>query len=140
MTWETQLGRLPDAELGTTGCQHAECRVVVAPYLARTEWLALTAVPAPHASPKLIRYCCNHAAAFAHRLALPFPPGLWKAGKLGKPPLVFDVPEGTPLETCSSCRDSIRWIVTRNGARMPVNLDRTSHFTTCPNADAHRLR
>lgn len=140
MTWETQLGRLPDAELGHTGCQHGGCVVVHAPYLARTEWLALAPVPAPHASPKLIRYCTNHAAAFAHRVGLPFPPGHWKAGKLGKPPLVFEIPEGTPAATCGSCRAIIRWIVTPKGARMPVDLDGVSHFVTCVHADAHRRR
>lgn len=59
------------------------------------------------------------------------------------------------LSNCRSCGASIRWIKTHAGKNMPLNaaaqtfwLERdgdwftekgqTSHFATCPNADAHR--
>ncbi len=141
MSWETQLGRLPDAEANDgVRCGVPDCKVQLAPYLARSEWCAMTEPPVE--SPRLRRMCCNHAAQFAANChpPLPFPPGLWKDGKLGKHPIVFPIPEGTPAATCSSCRDTIRWIVTAAGKRMPVNLDGTSHFTTCEFADQHRKR
>jgi hypothetical protein len=65
---------------------------------------------------------------------------MWKGDDIGRAPQVFTIPPGTPAATCASCRDTIRWIVTDNGKRMPVNLDGTSHFVTCPNADQHRRR
>ncbi len=43
-----------------------------------------------------------------------------------------------PPSGCSSCMETIYWIVTKNGKRAPYNPDGTSHFATCPNADAHR--
>jgi hypothetical protein len=137
MSWETQIGRLPEAEMEPHLCQGADCKIVHAPYLARTEWLSM-GVPPPAQSPRFGRFCVNCAAKLAGALKLPFPPGYWKAGKLGRPPLVFEIPEGTPMATCESCRDNVRWIVTRNGKRMPCNEDGTSHFTTCPNAAQHR--
>jgi hypothetical protein len=67
------------------------------------------------------------------------------------------------LGSCRSCDAPIEWAVTNNGRRIPLDVapgdrpnividagvayavppgkgDRTSHFVTCPNADAHRRR
>lgn len=94
----------------------------------------------PASSPRFRRFCVNHAAAFAALTKLPFPPGYWKEGKLSKPPQVFEIPEGTPMATCSSCRANVRWITTANGKKMPCDDDGVSHFVTCPNRDQHRKR
>lgn len=55
------------------------------------------------------------------------------------------------LKTCSSCGAAIRWVLTNNGRRMPVDAAtwqegderylperHISHFASCPNADKHR--
>lgn len=42
--------------------------------------------------------------------------------------------------TCRSCGAVIAWVKTKNGKSAPMNLDGTSHFATCPNADAWRKR
>jgi hypothetical protein len=55
-----------------------------------------------------------------------------------RPPLRFDVPDGTPARSCRSCGADIWWIVTAAGKKMPVDADGTSHFATCPNAAQHR--
>lgn len=140
--WHTRIGRLTDTAISEDPkpCEELECPITGTPYLARTDWIGEGPAPSSHPSPRFRRFCAKHAAAFAHLYKLPFPPGMWKGDEIGKPPKVFVIPEGTPAATCSSCRELIRWIVTDNGARMPVNVDGTSHFATCPNADAHRRR
>ncbi len=140
--WHTIMGRLADSVIAEDRkhCEHPDCRIEGAPYLARTDWIGAGPVPSSHESPRFRRFCAKHAAAFAHSYGLPFPPGMWKGDTIGKPPQVFEIPEGTPAATCASCRELIRWIVTANDRRMPVNLDGTSHFVSCPNANAHRRR
>lgn len=42
---------------------------------------------------------------------------------------------------CSSCPQMIVWVKTRSGSSMPVDVGTdVSHFSTCPNADAHRKK
>lgn len=42
---------------------------------------------------------------------------------------------------CRSCCTTIRWAIHETTSkRMPVNPDGTSHFATCPQADAWRKR
>lgn len=48
--------------------------------------------------------------------------------------------EGRPVENCRACRACIVFVRTTSGALMPVNLDGTTHFATCPAADAFRRR
>lgn len=55
-----------------------------------------------------------------------------------KQPVLFTIPAGTPMRACRSCNDPIAWIVTASGKKMPCNPDGTSHFSTCPDAAAHR--
>ncbi len=140
--WHTRMGRLTDQAQADDPkkCEHAECPIQSAPYLARTDWVGAGPVPSSHTSPRFRRFCAKHAAAFAFTFKLTFPPGMWKGDEIGKAPQVFTVPEGTPMASCGSCRENVRWIETANGKRMPVNLDGTSHFTTCVNADQHRKR
>jgi len=54
--------------------------------------------------------------------------------------LKFDIPPNTPARNCRGCGAIIYWIVTRNGKRMPVNPDGTSHFSTCPEAGKFRKK
>lgn len=47
--------------------------------------------------------------------------------------------------TCGSigrpgCGAMIYWAVSKNGARLPLNPDGTSHFATCPNAREFRVK
>lgn len=53
-------------------------------------------------------------------------------------PLTFPIPVGTPEKACRSCGGRMFWIVTASGRKMPLNPDGTSHFASCPDADAHR--
>lgn len=130
--WKPRLGRVDAEEAGRCRCSRIEHE---AGYRARWE-------RGDERHEQLL--CVARAAAWADaaRAAgadVPFPPGRWRDDDtVGRPPQVFPIPEGTPMATCSSCRAPIRWIVTEAGRRMPVNLDGTSHFVTCPNADAHR--
>lgn len=39
---------------------------------------------------------------------------------------------------CRSCSALICWVRTPHGKRMPIDPDGTSHFATCPQADAWR--
>jgi hypothetical protein len=41
-----------------------------------------------------------------------------------------------PLKKCNGCGASIRWEITNNGARTPVNPDGTSHWGTCPGSQS----
>lgn len=132
--WTYALGRLPE-HMATAGCQHknaegvSDCRIDSAPYRV---------VASRRDDHREGRLCAKHAAALAHTHGLAFPPGLWKGDTIGRAPQVFHVEPGTPMATCGSCRENIRWTVTDGGKRMPVNLDGSSHFSTCPNANAHR--
>lgn len=137
-SWHTRIGRLSDRLLqdDPRRCEHPDCPVVIAPYLARTDWIGEG--PAPTASPRFGRFCVNHASALAYQYHLTLQ--TWQDGEVSRPPRLFEIPPGTPIATCRSCRENIRWIVTGNGRRMPVNLDGSSHFATCPDADQHRRR
>ncbi len=42
------------------------------------------------------------------------------------------------MPNCRSCDAEIIWEETDKGGWHPKNLDGTSHFETCPNADQHR--
>jgi hypothetical protein len=44
----------------------------------------------------------------------------------------------TNSSACRGCRVIVMWVKTREGRRMPVNADGTSHFATCPKADQFR--
>ncbi len=51
------------------------------------------------------------------------------------------MPEGylpDNLGACRSCGASILWCVTPKGRKAPVNLDGSSHFSTCPTAERWR--
>lgn len=50
----------------------------------------------------------------------------------------FDIPENQEPARCRGCRALIYWIKTSNGKNMPVDVDGTSHFATCPKADQFR--
>lgn len=52
------------------------------------------------------------------------------------PPFVARLDERTAF--CRSCRATVIWCVTKRGMKMPLNLDGTSHFSTCPHAELHR--
>lgn len=53
-------------------------------------------------------------------------------------PLAFCIPIGTPARECTSCKARIYWVLSGKMRWMPVDPTGTSHFATCPNADAHR--
>lgn len=42
------------------------------------------------------------------------------------------------IASCRGCAASIAWARTPAGRSAPLNRDGTSHFATCPNADAFR--
>ena len=51
----------------------------------------------------------------------------------------IEVPAGTPQSRCQSCHAAIFWVKTAAGKNMPVDVaTHESHFSTCPNANAHR--
>lgn len=70
----------------------------------------------------------------------------------------FTVPAGTPSAECRGCRQTVYWIITEAGRRMPVNCDvpgglrpvrfggaaerdngrGLSHFADCPQAARFR--
>jgi hypothetical protein len=39
---------------------------------------------------------------------------------------------------CRGCHESIEWWETPNGKKMPMNLDFTVHWSTCPEAERFR--
>lgn len=49
----------------------------------------------------------------------------------------YEVPLTEPLSRCRSCGAGIYWGVTENGKKVPLNINTTSHFTTCPHAKQH---
>lgn len=73
----------------------------------------------------------------ADGLLTPYPT---RAGETWLAPAWAVTPMG-PITThaCRSCRASIAWLrARRSGLLGPVNPDGTSHFATCPDADAWR--
>lgn len=55
----------------------------------------------------------------------------------------WTVPPGYVLDSlghCRSCHAAIAWYITPTGKRAPVDRDGTSHFATCPDAQAWRRR
>ena len=72
----------------------------------------------------------------------------------------FTVPAGTPATECRGCRQTVYWIITAAGHRMPVNCDvegglrpvrfggveakdngrGISHFVDCPQAGTFRRK
>jgi hypothetical protein len=124
-TWKRTIYRLPDAD---RTCKHGQDVACGKPATHLGTALLVSATGTPETL--VHRFLCEHHAQEVcdkHGMALP-----------QRAPQVFLIPPGTPMATCSSCRDGIRWIVTQSGKRMPVNLDGTSHFTSCPCADQHR--
>lgn len=62
----------------------------------------------------------------------------WNAQSTARPPLLFQIPPGTPASRCRSCSATVFWIVTPRGRKMPLDGDGTSHFVSCPQAAQHR--
>lgn len=53
------------------------------------------------------------------------------------------VPHGWSADNegmCRSCRAEVLWCFTPSGKKAPINRDGSSHFATCPQADAWRKR
>ena len=42
--------------------------------------------------------------------------------------------------TCRSCGQPIKWVKSKNGKATPMNPWGTTHFQTCPEAEAHRKK
>ena len=59
-----------------------------------------------------------------------------------RPPLTFEIPEGTEPVPCRSCKALIYFIPRPKdpAKKMPVNADGVSHFATCPEAAKFRSR
>jgi hypothetical protein len=56
-------------------------------------------------------------------------------------PIGWTRADGTGRDAaCRSCRAEVLWCTTPSGKRAPINRDGTSHFATCPQADAWRKR
>ncbi len=55
---------------------------------------------------------------------------------------VWQVPVGmTPTNTgtCRGCGQTVLWVITASGKKMPLNnVTPSSHFANCPNADSFR--
>jgi hypothetical protein len=55
---------------------------------------------------------------------------------------IYPLPQGVTPALCSSCSDSVFWIITEAGRRMPIDAfgERAgqSHFIGCKHADQHR--
>lgn len=47
-------------------------------------------------------------------------------------------PGGYRPVPCRSCGATVLWVDTRRGRKAPLNADGTSHFSSCPQADAWR--
>ena len=50
----------------------------------------------------------------------------------------IEIPEGTPQSRCRKCDKFFYWVRMESGKLMPVDIDGTSHFATCPAADEFR--
>ena len=59
-----------------------------------------------------------------------------------RPPLTFEIPEGTRPARCRACAEEIYFIPRERQPekKHPVNADGISHFATCPEADSFRKR
>lgn len=53
---------------------------------------------------------------------------------------VYDVPLSEPLKRCRSCGAGIYFTLTDAGKKVPVDVNQTSHFLSCPNASKHSKR
>ncbi len=127
-----RLGRLPAGQEGQCACDRS---LMAHQGIYRAQVVDSTTGEVVEAS-----LCLHKASAWALKHRVAFPPGMWARGEDAphKPPQVFEIPAGSQMATCSSCRENIKWIVTKNNRRMPVDLDGTSHFVTCVNRDQHR--
>jgi len=47
---------------------------------------------------------------------------------------------GIEISQCKDCKDEIIWLKTKKQKWHPVNIDLTSHFSTCPAADKFRKK
>ena len=52
--------------------------------------------------------------------------------------LTYTIPPTAHFRRCLGCDKLIYWIRTERGASMPVNVDGTPHWGTCPEADRFR--
>lgn len=52
--------------------------------------------------------------------------------------IVFEIPPGTPPAKCRGCAQTVFWVMTEAGKKMPVDADGQSHFATCPQAQKFR--
>jgi hypothetical protein len=59
---------------------------------------------------------------------------------MNRPPLKFDIPEGTSAKPCRSCGAPIYFIPRPREPekKHPVNPDGQSHFSSCPEAAQFR--
>ena len=65
---------------------------------------------------------------------------------MSKPPVTFQIPDGTPSSRCKACSATIFWVKSANDRLMPlVETGRdllgrvgTSHFADCPAAPSFR--
>lgn len=55
-------------------------------------------------------------------------------------PKIYEIPQGANLSKCRSCKADIYWGLTDNNKNVPLNLDGTSHYTTCPDAKKWSLK
>jgi hypothetical protein len=86
-----------------------------------------------------MRQTCGIAADTSPVPEAPSDPQQVPAGA-GK--VAFAIPKDATVSMCSTCGESIVWIVTAKGRRMPVDAfgdtRGVSHFASCPQADQHR--
>lgn len=59
---------------------------------------------------------------------------------MGRVETKFDVPPGARTSSCRSkrCGQPIYWVRTRRNRKMPVNLDGTPHWSSCPDSETFR--
>jgi hypothetical protein len=60
---------------------------------------------------------------------------------MSTPPFGSVIPAGYEFQgtgTCRACGAPMNWCETKAGKRAPLNLDGTSHFATCPDAERFR--
>jgi len=118
------------AELTCT-CGHGQAAHEPA-YLDDAMCLGFHRADHPFADPELV-YTPNELGCRCETFTLASPPE----------PEPFSVPDGwllLGLGVCRSCGTAIAWCQTPKGKRAPIDRDGTSHFATCPSADAWRHR
>ncbi len=54
--------------------------------------------------------------------------------------LTYPIPTGAKLSRCLGCDTLIYWIKTVRGKPMPLNVDGTPHWGTCPEANRFRSK